>query len=166
MDKHINLASLPKDEALQHARAGGRSIFGDEGAVSSVYTDLLRHWIDANMPCAVGQTDEEFDEIMLEMEKEFEAGVDDAIKQARSDIQPAAALKRASVMLIDESTAAWRIFNVLAFMAEAIPDDDRDGLPVKCTLINLREDMEKLALNLMDLVSKAKSDVEDGGGPA
>jgi hypothetical protein len=88
MAKSVNLASLPKEEALQCARAAGSSIFGDEGVISAVYTDMLKHWIDANMPCAVGQTDEEFGELLLEVEKEFEAGVDKAIQRARQpDLQ-------------------------------------------------------------------------------
>jgi hypothetical protein len=88
MVKSVNLASLPKEEALQRARAAGSSIFGDEAAISAVYADMLKHWIDANMPCAVGQTDEEFIELLLEVEKEFEAGVDKAIERARQpDLQ-------------------------------------------------------------------------------
>jgi len=156
MDNLVNLASLPKDEALLRARAAGSSIFGDEGAISAVYTDMLKHWIDANMPCAVGQTDEEFGELLLEVEKEFEAGVDKAIEQARYDVQPVAALDLVTDMLNDKSAAAWQVFNVLAFMVEAVSDDTPDGLPIRCTLVNLREQVETLATNLMDLVYKAK----------
>ena len=83
MDKHVNLAGLPKSVALMRARAGGRAIFGDEEAVSKAYEELMRHWFDKNMPRAVGQSDDEFDDLADEVGKEFEAGVDEAIKTAR-----------------------------------------------------------------------------------
>jgi len=107
-----------------------------------------------------GLPDDEFNELAEKCMEEFQAGVDEAMQQARCDVQPADALDRVADMLNDESAAAWQIFNVLAFMAEAIPDDYRDGLPVKCTLINLREGVEKLATNLMDLVHNAKIKAE------
>jgi hypothetical protein len=159
MDKPVNIAGLSLTEALTRARRGGRAIFTNEDAVAPVFNDLWLSWSNANMP--KGLPDDEFSELAEKCIEEFQAGVDEAIQQARYDVQPVAALDLVTDMLNDESAAAWQLFNVLAFMAEAIPDDDRDGLPVKCTLINLREGVEKLATNLMDLVHNAK--VETGG---
>ena len=45
-------------------------------------------------------------------------------------------------------------------MAEAIPDDERDGLPVRHTLSNLRDGVEKLAESLLDLVANAEKETE------
>lgn len=83
MDKRVNLAALPKNQALLRARAAGRAIFGDQGAVSEVYNDLMSHWIGRNLPKAVGQSDDEFGDLVSEISDEFEAGVDEAIKDAR-----------------------------------------------------------------------------------
>jgi len=158
MDKPVNIAGLSLTDALTRARRGGRAIFTNEDAVSPVFNDLWLSWSNANMP--KGLPDDEFNELAEKCMEEFQAGVDEAMQQARCDVQPADALDRVADMLNDESAAAWQIFNVLAFMAEAIPDDYRDGLPVKCTLINLREGVEKLATNLMDLVHNAKIKAE------
>lgn len=76
-----------------------------------------------------------------------------------SDASSAAAtLERVKVMLDKESVATWDVFNVLAFMVEALPGDKRDDLPVRSTLVNLREQTEKLATALMDLVLHAARD--------
>lgn len=69
---------------------------------------------------------------------------------------PADTLDRVKVMLDEQSAAAWQVFNVLAFMAEALPDDMADALPVRQTLFNLRDRQETLATNLGDLVSNAE----------
>ena len=69
MDKRVNLAALPKDEALVLARVGGRTIFGDADAVSKVYEGLMTYWTNTNMPVAVGQSDDEFGELFDEVEK-------------------------------------------------------------------------------------------------
>jgi len=160
MDKRFNLAALPKDKALVLARLGGRTIFGDVHAVSTVYEGLMTYWTNTNMPIAVGQPDEEFGELLDNVEKEFESGVNEAVEQARSDARSAATLDRVRNMLDDESAAAWQVFNVLTFMVEAVPDDKIDCLPIRCTLVNLREQMEKLAMTLMDLVTQVENDAE------
>jgi hypothetical protein len=85
MNKPVNLASLPKDEALVLARAGGRSIFGDIKAVTHIYSDLMSYWIGRSLPKAVGQSDEEFGDLVEEVEKEFNAGVDEAVGAASED---------------------------------------------------------------------------------
>lgn len=46
------------------------------------------------------------------------------------------------------SERVWSIYNVLAFMVEAIDDDTPDGLPVRCTLSDLRVSAEQLAADL------------------
>lgn len=69
---------------------------------------------------------------------------------------PAEMIQRVAERINDETSAAWRIHNTLAFMAEAISDDKVDELPVKCTLINLRDDMNQFLENLMNLVHEAE----------
>ncbi|WP_185733505.1 hypothetical protein [Burkholderia sp. Bp8998] len=85
MDSRVNLATLPEHETLARARVGGRAIFGDEAAVSACYHDLLRHWTDKNIPNAVGQSDDEFGDLLGKVCDEFEAGVDEAIKAAQAE---------------------------------------------------------------------------------
>lgn len=85
MDRRVNLAALPMHEALARARVGGRGIFSDEDAVSAAYPDLLRHWTDKNMPNAVGQSDDEFNDLVSKVSDEFNAGIDEAIKAAQAE---------------------------------------------------------------------------------
>jgi len=70
---------------------------------------------------------------------------------------PAEVLERVGKALNEQSEFAWRIQNLLAFMVQALPDDEIDALPVKCALINAATDMYKLAETLMDVVSGAKN---------
>lgn len=48
------------------------------------------------------------------------------------------------------SSRAWAIHNVLAFMAASVDTDTEDGLPVQCTLIEMREALSSLATDLAD----------------
>jgi hypothetical protein len=86
MDKRVNVASLPLVEALERARHGGRSILGNEDAVSEVYIDLWRKWGDANMPNACGQSDDEFSDLMDKCMSEFEAGLDETVRTVRDAV--------------------------------------------------------------------------------
>lgn len=66
-------------------------------------------------------------------------------------------LQRLEKLISDKSSFAWKLHNVLAFMVEALPDDEADcRLPMRCTLIDLRCDMEQLASSLQDLVHHAR----------
>jgi hypothetical protein len=69
---------------------------------------------------------------------------------------PESVLDRLDGLLISKSGDAWQIFNVLAFMAEALPDDEMGDLPMRCTVANLRDQMETLAQSLMDLSREAR----------
>ncbi|UJH72592.1 hypothetical protein [Burkholderia cenocepacia] len=62
-----------------------------------------------------------------------------------------AAVKHVRDLLVSKSAEAWRIYNVLAFMVEALPEDKSGELPVHCTLVDLREELEKLASGLMEI---------------
>lgn len=75
---------------------------------------------------------------------------------AKSEKTAEQVLERVSEALDEQSAFAWRVQNLLAFMAEALPDDELGTLPVKCALVNAKADMYKLAETLMDLVSEAK----------
>jgi hypothetical protein len=156
MNEPINLASLPKPDALALARAGGRAILADEDAVSHVYTDLMSYWLGRNLPKAIGQSDDEFGDLVNEVEKEFSAGVDEVVKAAREDEKRKQVIERIDDLLTDQTAIAFKMQGLLQFMVEALPDDGRDELPVKCTLMHLRDDMMQLAEKLADLVCEAE----------
>jgi hypothetical protein len=156
MNKPVNLASLQKDKALVLARAGGRAIFGDMKAVTHVYNDLMHYWVGANLPQAVGQSDDEFGDLVEEVEKEFNAGVDEAVAAAGEDGKSRAVIGRIDGLVTDQTVLAFKMQGLLQFMVEALPDDGQDDLPVKCALTHLRDDMLQLAEKLMDLVHEAE----------
>ncbi|WNC88821.1 hypothetical protein RI103_14050 [Paraburkholderia sp. FT54] len=156
MSKPVNLASLPKDEALVLSRVDGRAIFGDVDAVTHVYSELMSHWLSKRMPRAVGQSDEEFGDLVEEVEKEFNAGVDEAVSAVREDGKSREVIKRIDDLVTARSMFAFRIQAVVAFMVEALPDDAADQLPVKFTLTGLRDDLHQLGENLLDLVHEAE----------
>ncbi|RAS38304.1 hypothetical protein [Paraburkholderia bryophila] len=156
MDKLVNLASLTKDEALALARAGGRAILGDVHAVTHVYHDLMSHWLARSMPQAVGQSDDEFGDLVEAVEREFNAGAAEAVSAAREDEKRKQVIERIDDLLTDQTAIAFKMQGLLQFMVEALPDDSQGRLPVKCTLTHLRDDMMQLAENLMDLVREAE----------
>lgn len=149
----INLASLPRDEALERARAAGRGILVDSDAVSAVFLDVWTNWMNANVPKACGQSEDEFGDLVNSMMSEFEAGINAFVGSATvADL----ALERVEACLQVDSRFAWKIYNVLAWMVEALPDDASDALPMRCTVVDLRQDVEKLVTSLMDLSDRAR----------
>lgn len=148
----INLASLPRDEALERARAAGRSILVDSDAVSAMFLDLWTNWMNANVPKACGQSEDEFGDLVNSMMSEFEIGINDFVSSAPDD----RTLERIETFVQDDSRFAWKIYNVLAWMVEGLPDDAAGALPMRCTVVDLRQDVEKLATSLMDLVWRAR----------
>lgn len=54
-------------------------------------------------------------------------------------------------LLVDKTSEAWKLYNILEFMVAAIPEDQPGGLPVQCTLVDLREDARNLAIGLMEI---------------
>ena len=70
--------------------------------------------------------------------------------------QTSAIIDRLEAMLIEQCSLAWKAHNVLAFMAEALPDDQMGALPVKSTILELRDDVHKLGEALLDLPSSAR----------
>ncbi len=62
-----------------------------------------------------------------------------------------AVLTRLENLIGEKSMAAWEVYNVLAFMVEALPDDTPGVLPTRCTLVNLRRDMDHLASSLSEI---------------
>lgn len=69
-------------------------------------------------------------------------------------------LERLEKLIGEKSGLAWKLYNGLAFMAAALDDDAADALPVRCTLLDLRDDMEQLATSLQDLVQHARDALE------
>jgi hypothetical protein len=65
--------------------------------------------------------------------------------------QSSAILERLEALLLEQCSLAWKVHNVLAFMAEALPEDQLGALPVKCTIMELRDDVHKLGEALLDL---------------
>jgi hypothetical protein len=153
MQPPVNLASLPRDEALERARAAGSAILVDSDAVSAVFRDLWTNWMNTNIPNACGQSEDEFGDLVNSMMSEFETGMNAFVCSA-TDAERT--LERVGVAIQDDSRFAWKIYNVLAWMVEGLPDDAAGALPVRCTAINLRQDVEKLATSLMDLVHEAR----------
>ncbi|MFM0724822.1 hypothetical protein PQQ53_14155 [Paraburkholderia strydomiana] len=149
----INLAALPREDAIERARVAGREILADDAAVQAVADTLWMNWVNANVPVAVGQTDDEFGELVDVMGNKFFEGLNEGVKRFAEDTRT---LARVDEFLCDESRFAWKIHNVLAFMRAALDEDPVDGLPVKCTVTDLNIDVEKLATSLMDLVHKAR----------
>jgi hypothetical protein len=149
----VNLASLPREEAIKCARVAGREIFGDAEAVQIIADTLWMNWININAPVAIGQTDDEFGELVDTMGNEFFDGLAEGVEHFAED---ARTLARVDELLCDESRFAWKIHNVLAFMCAALDEDTTHSLPVKCTVTDLSVDSEKLAISLMDLVSVAR----------
>src|SRR5262249_37589921 len=76
----INIASLPRAEALARARSGGRWILGDRNVMLLAMFDLYRRWADANMPKACGQSDDEFSELQDQCMEQWEEGIEEAIE--------------------------------------------------------------------------------------
>ncbi|MHB9838488.1 hypothetical protein Q8F57_027040 [Paraburkholderia terrae] len=60
------------------------------------------------------------------------------------------AFKRLSEIVNALSMSAWHLHNVLVFMVESLDDDAEGALPVRSTLIKLREDADNLATGLME----------------
>ncbi|PTB24476.1 hypothetical protein C9I56_33465 [Paraburkholderia caribensis] len=54
------------------------------------------------------------------------------------------------------SVSAWKIHNVLAFMVAALADDDEGQLPIRSTLILMKQDVDALATSLMDADLRAR----------
>lgn len=75
----------------------------------------------------------------------------DAIRVRQWRAGDNAAMKHVRDLLITKSAEVWRIYNVLSFMVEALPEDKPGDLPVHCTLVDLREELEKLASGLMEI---------------
>lgn len=149
----LNLASLPREEAIERAHAAGRAILADSDAISAVFMNLWTDWMNANVPQSCGQSEEEFGDLVNSMMDGFSNGLTEGVKHFAED---ARTMERVERDLCDHSRWAWKVYNVLAFMSEAIDDDRQGELPVRCTVVDLRQDVEKLATDLMDLVWNAR----------
>ncbi|AXF07289.1 hypothetical protein CUJ91_04665 [Paraburkholderia graminis] len=148
----VNLASLPRDEALDRAHAAGRGILLDSDAVSEVLLSLWTGWMNENIPNACSQSEEEFGQLLDSMMRQFEAGVREFVASASDR----ASLERFGKVLEQKSRATWKVHNVVAFMVEALPDDAAGALPTRCTLVDVRDEMEQLAMSLRDLADAAE----------
>jgi hypothetical protein len=84
MKKIKNLAALPRHEAIAAARNAGRGVLTDGDAVSSAFMTLWIEWMNANIPNACGQTDDEFGDLIDDMMKEFETGISEFVDSAAS----------------------------------------------------------------------------------
>lgn len=149
----VNLASLPLVEALERAHDAGRKILIDSDAIAAVSQDLWTNWMNANVPIACGQSEDEYGALINSMMNHFFHGLAEGVKRFAED---ARTIERVEIDLCDHSRRAFKIYNVLAFMSEAIGDDKQGELPVRCTVVDLRQDVEKLATDLMDLAWNAR----------
>lgn len=150
----INLASLPREDAIRFARMAGGAFLEDSEALREAFREIGEEWLNVNMPIADGQTDEEFSELGDALEAEFARALSAGLQKSRQprwDVNRDPSLKRAGDELAKESAFAWKIYNTLVFMVQALPTDTADGLPVQCTLADMRCDMDKLATSLMNL---------------
>jgi len=136
----VNLASLLHNIAI------------DSSAVSAVFPDLWANWMNSNVPNACGQSEDEFGELVNSMMGEFEAGVNESIESKFGD----PLTMQIEHFLSLSSSRAWRIYTMLAFMVRALPEDRADAMPIHCTLVALRNDIENLAQCLMDLEWRAR----------
>ncbi|MEM5315550.1 hypothetical protein [Paraburkholderia sp. JHI869] len=80
-----NLASLPREEALGRARVAGHEILGDPNALQGVSEQLWLNWMTANIPVAVGQSDEEFGDLVDAMYDEFLEGLSEGVENFASN---------------------------------------------------------------------------------
>ncbi|WP_175772606.1 hypothetical protein [Paraburkholderia phenazinium] len=96
----VNLASLPRDEALERARAAGRGILVDDTAVSAVFLSLWTDWMNANIPKACGQSDDDFSELVNAVMEEFEFGVNEFIRSVTFNL----ILERVESLVADDSS--------------------------------------------------------------
>lgn len=129
MNKYVNLASLPKGDALALARAGGRTIFGDEDAVSHAYSALMEYWIGRSLPVAVGQDDDEFGDLVDQVEGEFRAGFDEAMNAACASNKSRAILDRIDMLATENCMLAWRLQSLVALMVGRFPPTNRTTCP-------------------------------------
>lgn len=162
----LNLASLPREEALRRARIAGRAFLEDSEALREGFREIGEEWLNANMPIADGQTDDEFGELGDALEAEFTRALLSGLQASRAhsgnDVSfkfPESASNRVDTLLNAEAVSAWKIHDTLAFMIEALPADKPGGLPLQCLLMHLHTDMNKLASNLGslgDLISEVR----------
>lgn len=155
----VNLASVPREEAIKRARIAGREILGNAEAIQAIADTLWMNWININAPVAVGQTDDQFGALVDDLSTEFFDGMSEGVVRFRSidvETNDNRTLERINDFLARDSRELWGIHNVLAFMVAALPDDTVDELPTRCTLIDLCKSTNSLATSLMDLVSKAR----------
>jgi hypothetical protein len=159
----INLASLPREEALRCARIAGRAFLDDPEALQAVIDEIAMKWVDDNMSSADGQADGEFANLGDALEAEFSGALLAGLQKPQahpgdmSSSDPL--LERLDKLLGQKSVLAWKLHNVLAFMVEALPTDTEDGLPTQCMLVELRCDMDQLASGLQDLMWSARKEV-------
>lgn len=64
---------------------------------------------------------------------------------AEADFTPQATLEEKLRDLADD---AWKLHNFMSFMAEALPEDTNESLPVRCSLFHLKEMAASLASQL------------------
>jgi hypothetical protein len=143
----INLATLPRKEAMRIAHDAGRAAYFDPEIVEAI----TLQWIDRCMPISIDQSDDEFEQLSQILMTEFKRGLAAFVGDRRASDALRESIAAVTKELQIATSHAWRIHNVLAFMTEALPDDKVGELPVRCTVTDLRCDMDALATKLMDL---------------
>ncbi|RQN35029.1 hypothetical protein [Paraburkholderia tropica] len=157
--EQINLASLPRDELFTRARAAGRESLGDAEALQPFADQMFLNWVNVHMPSSAGQTEDEFGKLVDAAHDEFFVGLNEGVVTylcAQKVGSGPDVIEQFDALLSDESMKAWRIFNVLAFMAAGLDDDRAGELPVRCAVTELRDDVEKLASSIMNLAWKVR----------
>ena len=84
MHKHnaetVNLATIPLDQALAIARAGGKGFLEEDDIVRQVRNDISTAWLNKHMPHACpDMSDDDFDVRMVALHKAFQQGMDQLV---------------------------------------------------------------------------------------
>jgi hypothetical protein len=90
MDKHtatVNLATLPLDDAMSIARAGGANFLSEPDIVAEVRNGISTVWLSKHMPWGCpDMTDEEFDARMAALYSAFHDGLDEVVLKHRAPV--------------------------------------------------------------------------------
>jgi hypothetical protein len=132
----LNIASLPREEAIRVARAAGVTIGLDNACMSEAFYDLRASWIGFNCPASVGQTDDEFEDLIVAVCDVFEEGFNEAYPEElpapvegkfKSGLNVALDLLRTWAKLGEDGINGQRMMHELLSTQNSLPDAERVG---------------------------------------